>query len=102
MSDDERAARRAALREEAIAAHREAIEASIAAPEVHDVGYDETLPGQVEVVAGSVEHEKLLQPLNVSHYADVHNVVIPDPPEGSTDPQAVETSAIDEEEDRGR
>ena len=72
---------REAAREDAIAAHKEAAEAQVVEePEFHDVGYDETLPGQVEVVAGSVEHTQLLNSYrNATSYGPEHNVVVPEP-----------------------
>jgi hypothetical protein len=72
---------REAAREEAVAVHREAAEAQVVEePEFRDAGYDETLPGQVEVVAGSVEHTQLLNAYrNATSYGPEHNVVVPEP-----------------------
>jgi hypothetical protein len=45
-----------------------------------DEGYDETQPGQIEVIAGTVEHEKLLQLYpNATSYGPDHNVVFGPP-----------------------
>jgi hypothetical protein len=45
-----------------------------------DVGGAPTQPGQTEVVAGSVEHEKVLQAFpNATHYGPDHNVVFGPP-----------------------
>jgi hypothetical protein len=50
------------------------------APEFHDAGYDETLPGQTEIIAGTVEHERLLNLYpNATSYGPDHNVVFGPP-----------------------
>jgi hypothetical protein len=77
-----------ARRDKAIAAHKSAADAQKAvAVEPMMVGYDETQPNQVEVVAGSVEHVSLLNSYpNATTYAADVNVVIVDPPPGGGDP----------------
>lgn len=50
--------------------------------EFHDAGYNETLPGQIEVTAGSVQHTQLLNAYpNATSYGPTHNVVVPEPEE---------------------
>ena len=45
-------------------------------PEFKDAGYEETLPGQVEVVAGTPEHERVLSSYaNATSYGPDVNVV---------------------------
>lgn len=92
---------REARREADVEAHRAAVDAQIAAtPEVEPVmvGYDETLPHQEEVPAGSVAHVQLLSSYpNASSYGPDVNVVIVDIPPGGGDPQMAPESAVDEE-----
>jgi hypothetical protein len=73
---------RAARREELAAAHKAAVEAQTVEPApFEDVGYDETQSHQEEVVAGTVEHERLLNTYpNATSYAGDVNVVVPEPP----------------------
>jgi hypothetical protein len=104
MSDNpERAAKREALRQEMIAAHRAAMEAEIEAPDFHDEGYDETLPGQEEIVAGTVEHAKVLSAYhNASSYGPDVNVVIPEPaeePEAGGAPTVVDVPYVEQSGD---
>jgi hypothetical protein len=72
---------REARRAEDVAAHKAAVDAqAVEAPEFHDAGYDETLPGQEEVIAGTVEHEKVLATFpNATSYGPDVNVVVPEP-----------------------
>lgn len=78
-----------ARRDEDIAAHQAAVDAqAVEAVEFVDAGYDETLPGQEEVEAGSVEHVQLLNSYgNATSYAPTHNVVVPPPPEEPPPPE---------------
>ena len=79
LPKEERAAARDAARE----AHVAAVDAQqTEAVEFVDAGYENTLPGQVEVVAGTVEHVQLLNSYaNATSYGPDHNVVVPAPPE---------------------
>jgi hypothetical protein len=101
---------REAAREQAAADHKAALEEQAAAREAApeefvDAGYDDTLPGQVEVVAGSVQHTQLLNSYrNATSYGPDHNVVVPEeepppdpPPE--EDAQAREHPLTPEEEE---
>jgi hypothetical protein len=80
--------KREAAREEAAVAHKEELAAREAAVkeeevEFRDAGYDETLPGQTEVVVGTPEHERLLNSYpNATSYGPDYNVVIPEPEAG--------------------
>lgn len=95
---------RRARRDAAIEAHRAAADAQVAeAPVVEPVmvGYDETLPHQEEVPAGSAEHVQLLNSYpNASSYGPDVNVVIVDVPPGGGDPQMAQESAVAAEEQR--
>ena len=86
LSSEDRAAARDSAREE----HKRAVDEQRAAmeaqenetPEFMDAGYEDTLPGQVEVVAGTVEHEKVLNTYhNATSYGPDVNVVVPAPEE---------------------
>ena len=78
-----------ARRDEDVAAHQAAVDAqAVEAEPFVDAGYDETLPGQEEVTAGSVEHVQLLNSFsNATSYAPTHNVVVPPPPEEPPPPE---------------
>lgn len=96
---------REAAREQAAADHKAALEEQAAAREAApeefvDAGYDETLPGQVEVVAGSVQHTQLLNSYhNATSYGPDHNVVVPaDEPPPDPPPEDGALSAQEEEE----
>src|SRR5580765_3812692 len=68
----------------------EASKAPVAEPTM--TGYEETQPGQVEIVAGTVEHVQLLNSYpNATTYGPDVNVVVPPSPEGGGDPMAVHT-----------
>ena len=54
----------------------EEVAATEAAPESRGVGYEETLPGQEEIIAGTPRHEELLNDPRATHYSGEHNVVI--------------------------
>ena len=95
---------REAAREEAVAAHKEAAEAQVVeVTEFADAGYDETQPGQTEVVAGTVEHQQLLNSYhNATSYGPDHNVVVPaDEPPPDPPPEDGALS-VEEEEERRR
>jgi hypothetical protein len=71
-----------------------------------EAGYDETQPGQQEVVAGTVEHEQLLKSFpNATSYAPDVNVVVPlepeEPPINETDPPPPEDTTQRWDEERG-
>lgn len=71
------------IHKEAAGAQRAEIEAREAeAAEFIDAGYEETMPGQVEVVAGTVQHEQVLNSYhNATSYGPDVNVVVPEPVE---------------------
>ena len=96
---DEMDARRESAREE----HKAAVDAQTAeTPEVEfmDAGYDETLPGQIEVVAGSVVHEQVLKSYpNATSYGPDHNVVVPEP---EPPPEEGGVTRTEEEEEEQR
>jgi hypothetical protein len=81
----ERATELAARRDADIEAHKTAHDAQIEAQgeaEFQDAGYDETIPGQVEVVAGTPEHERELKAFpNASSYGPHVKVVVAPNPE---------------------
>ena len=96
--DADRDARRQEMgkrRESARGMHKEAVDAQRAEVEAQeaetaealDAGYEETLPGQIEVVAGTVQHEQVLNSYkNATSYGPDHNVVVPEPPPPPPDP----------------
>lgn len=68
----------------AIADRKSADDAAVKAePEEYvGEGYDETKPGQTEIVAGTPEHQRLLNAYpNATSYSEDTNVVVPDPVE---------------------
>ena len=90
---------REAQRQQAIAEQKKAIadrksadDAAVKAePEEYvGEGYDETQPGQTEIVAGTPEHQRLLNAYpNATSYSEDTNVVVPEPPaEGEGGPPA--------------
>jgi len=94
---DDRKAELEAQREADEAAHKVALEvaakqAEAEAEQQHGAGYDDTLPGQTEIVAGSPEHEALLRANpNASSYGPEVNVVVapvPVEPEPEPEPEA--------------
>ena len=93
---------RTAERDRAVDAHREAREASEqAVPEFHEEGYDETVPGQKEVQAGSVEHTQLLNSYhNATHYADAVNVVVPEAPPPDVEGEGLDARGCEDEDQR--
>jgi hypothetical protein len=90
---------RAAARDSAVAEHKAAVEAQATeAPEFMDAGYEDTLPGQVEVVAGTVEHVQVLNSFaNATSYGPDVNVVVPAPEEPPVEPPPEEPPAADAE-----
>lgn len=73
----------------------------VAAPK--NVGEAETQPGQVEVVAGTVEHVQVLQSYpNASSYGPDVNVVLPpvEPPPPPPDPPETLSGGVYRDESR--
>jgi hypothetical protein len=60
-------------------------------------GYDETQPGQTEIVAGSVEHQQVLNayPNATSYASDVNVIVAPEPEVEQPPPEGGVTRAPD-------
>jgi hypothetical protein len=103
--EDKRAADSKAAKDKAIAEakdrQKKAVEGRNTAEEMSEPvveGYDETLPGQAEVVAGSPEHERELKAFpNATSYGPDVNVVLPpeeEPPPPETLSGAMSGSTI--------
>lgn len=90
------------MHKEAADAQRAEIEAREAeAAEFIDAGYEETMPGQAEVVAGTVQHEQLLNAYhNATSYGPDVNVVVPEPEAPPGPPPEEDGVARTEEEQR--
>jgi hypothetical protein len=90
---------RAARRDADIAAHKAAVDAqAVEAEPFIDAGYEETLPGQVEIEAGTVEHVQVLNTFaNATSYGPDVNVVVP-PEEPPPDPPVADDTAVQEEQ----
>lgn len=91
---------REARRQEFADTHKAAVEAqTVEAIEFEDAGYEETLPGQVEVEAGTVEHVQVLNTFaNATSYGPDVNVVVPPPPEEPPPDPPVEDPAAQQSE----
>ena len=89
---------RKAARDEAVAAHKEAVEAQQTEEvEFHDAGYDETIPGQTEIVSGTPEHERELKAFpNASSYGPHVNVIAAEPVEPEEEPPVQEPEIVEE------
>ena len=80
---------REARRQEFVDTHKAAVEAQQTEEiEFLDAGYDETMPGQVEVEAGTVAHVQVLNTFpNATSYGPDVNVVVPPEPEPEPEPE---------------